>query len=160
MPISSNPEAAKKQLANLEIGRWQPGQSGNPRGRPAAGACYVEWLNAMVGKTEAEIQGIADDEALPAHQRMAARTTLRGLSDEYHNQIPLAANDLDRMSDRTVGKPMQSLLVQHTQSDDPEVLLAELRALLVRRPELLSVLGDRLPVEALPPVDEAEDSPA
>ena len=112
----------------------------------------------LVGKTEAEIQTIADDKAAPAHQRMAARTTLRGLSNDYHGHIPLAANDLDRMTDQTVGKPVQSVLVHHTQPDDPEVLLAELQALLIRSPELVSVLGDRVPVEALPAVDTTCES--
>ena len=143
MPLTSDPEARKRSLANLN--HFQPGQSGNPRGRPAAGAVYVEWLNGMAGKTEKEIQTIADDKTLSAHQRMAARTTLRGLSNEYHGHIPLAANDLDRMSDRTVGKPPQTMLIHHSRPDDADALTEQIRQMLARDPELCRVLGEQAP---------------
>lgn len=120
----------------------------------------LEWINHNCHRPEEEIKTIADDKVRPIFERVAARTLLGALRDGWFKGRREGADDFDRLMDRTVGKPVQSLLVQHTQPDDPEVLLAELRATLIRSPELLSVLGDRVPAEALPPVDEAGDSEA
>ena len=45
-------------------GRWKPGQSGNPRGRPSAGAAIKEWWNVMADWPEAKLKNaIRDPEA-------------------------------------------------------------------------------------------------
>ncbi|MEE9131254.1 MAG: hypothetical protein V3T84_14635 [Phycisphaerales bacterium] len=120
----------------------------------------LEWINHNCHRPEDEVRTIADDKTRPIFERGAAKALLGMLKDGWFKGRREGADDFDRIMDRTVGKPMQSLLVQHTQSDDPEVLLAELRAAITRSPELLSILGDRLPAEALPAADDAGDSAA
>ena len=132
--MSSDPEARKRSLAALERSRttWKPGQSGNPNGRPVAGASYAEHLNLLVGKLEAEVRAIARDKDAPVHQRMAAKTTLRALTEAYHKGIPKAGNDLDRICDRTKGKPHQSLHVHRTETRPPAAIIADKAPLLVQ----------------------------
>lgn len=124
MPMTSDPEARERSLAALAESRttWQPGQSGNPSGAKTAGTSYKEYLNALAGKDKAYIAVIAKDKHAPAVQRMAAKTLLRGLRDGYCKAVPLAANDLDRISDRTDGKPHQSLHVTKTTIRPPAVI--------------------------------------
>src|SRR5690242_5823000 len=42
--------------------RFKPGQSGNPAGRPAAGAAVKEWLNIMQDWTRVQLQAVMEDE--------------------------------------------------------------------------------------------------
>jgi hypothetical protein len=125
---------------------WPKGVSGNPRGRPNAGAAYREWLNQMEGWTEAEIRAVADDPDEPASKRQAARSHLRALEEGRYHAVPLAANDLDRICDRTDGKPTQRLEVARVERD-PDQIQADLAALLAANPELVEDIA------AMPPVD-------
>lgn len=151
-------------LANLQS--WPRGVSGNPHGRPPIGLSYQEWLNALdthdadgVAKYDQDaLEQIRDDPAQCRAKRAAAADLLDMTRTDYDKAVPLRANSIDRVSDRTVGRPIQSVMVQHVQPDDPEVLLAELRAAITRSPELLSLIGDRLPAEALPAAPEAPAS--
>ena len=135
---------------------WPKGVSGNPRGRPNAGAAYREWLNQMEGWTEAEIRAVADDPDEPASKRQAARSHLRALEDGRYHAVPLAANDLDRICDRTDGKPTQRVEVACVDRD-PEEVRAELAALLAANPGLAEYVADMLPVgfQVLPAGDQS-----
>ena len=64
------PNGQPSQLANLVP--WQPGQSGNPGGRPKSGVYPAEHMRGMTGMTVEEIQRIKDDPEEPAFRRIAA----------------------------------------------------------------------------------------
>lgn len=61
--------------------RFPPGQSGNPAGRPTAGASVREWLNVLADKdlSEDEIRAIARDKKASWTKRTAAERMLRTL---------------------------------------------------------------------------------
>jgi hypothetical protein len=60
---------------------WVKGQSGNPRGRPAAGATIRERVNIIIesGTNEAELRAMARNKSLLVEDRMAAERILRTL---------------------------------------------------------------------------------
>ena len=122
--MTSDPEARKRSLAALANSptTWRPGQSGNPSGTKTAGASYKEHINALAGKERTHIASVARDQHAPAVQRMAAKTLLRALRDGYCKAVPMAANDLDRMADRTDGKPVQAVHVTTTTIRPPAVI--------------------------------------
>lgn len=82
--------------------RWKPGQSGNPLGRPAAGASIREWLNIMADWSEQRIQKAVDDEASTAAKRAAARTWLHAISGT-RNKVgtPISGDEVDRIVGHT-----------------------------------------------------------
>ena len=148
-------------LANLQPA-WQPGESGNRNGRKPIGLSMLEWANeldAINGDGTAKyddkaLAKLVDDPTAQHTKRLAAQVLIDAHKGGFTDKgKPWALELYNLLYDRSIGKPVQSVLVHHTQPDDPEVLLAELRAALIRSPELVSVLGDRLPVEALPAVD-------
>lgn len=68
-------------MANPENLRppWKPGESGNPEGRPAAGASIKEFTNILQGMTELEVRAIARDKSAPVFKRAAAERWLRSI---------------------------------------------------------------------------------
>lgn len=120
--------------------RWKPGQSGNPKGRPTAGACIVEWMNEMREWPLARIEKAMNDPKSPAAKVVAARTWIHSMTqDKNSSGMPVAGPDTDRLLDRTVGKPKQDIdvtmdaSIQHKQDvqavmekvlSDPEAFAA------------------------------------
>lgn len=123
---------------------WQPGQSGNRAGRKSIGASFADWLNVLGSSTAEEWKVIADDPSLPGDKRLAAKSLLRSLSDAYFNATPLAANDLDRICDRTEGKPTQRVEVAKVERD-PQSIMADMAALLAAHPALAQKLSGIIP---------------
>ena len=92
---------------------WKPGQSGNPNGRKAAGVSIADWFSAMSDSkqwTPAKLKAVLakDSDASPA-KRAAARqwlTTFEGKTDTA------AGQSVDRICDRTTGKPVAYSVAQ------------------------------------------------
>jgi hypothetical protein len=61
--------------------RFKPGQSGNPRGRPAAGAVLKEWINAMTTWPLDKIRAVLKPEDVRA-KIVAARVWIDGAKSE------------------------------------------------------------------------------
>jgi hypothetical protein len=90
--------------------QFRPGQSGNPAGRPAAGASVVEWMNLMAEWPEAQLREVADDPAAPVNRRAAAQRWLAAISDDPEKESREATAFV---CDRTSGKPRATTLLQH-----------------------------------------------
>ena len=138
--------------------RFKPDQSGNPKGRPNAGAMVRDFYNSMADKTLEEVQRIAHapnvrmakrraaldwlrannppdmadytlvlqgrETLTEAHERGVDTTGVKAVSvtpGEHGTAMRLTLHDrgdtaLDRILDRTIGKPRQAVEVQQTQA--------------------------------------------
>jgi hypothetical protein len=92
--------------------RYQPGQSGNPAGRPAAGLSVIENMNLMADFTEAQLEAIADDPDESWAKRAAAAQMLACIGHRADGDARQAGADFDRLLDRTVGRPQQAITVE------------------------------------------------
>lgn len=141
-------------LANLTP--WKPGQQPDRTGvRVNPGQSYLQWL-AELGRVTPEgtahydtdrLKTIADDVKAPQEKRAAARDRIGMASGEYFKAQPLMANHIDRILDRTIGKPAQHVVLEAPPALTPEEALAKLRAFDAAHPELLQQIQQR----ALPP---------
>ena len=84
--------------------RWKPGQSGNPRGRKAAGLSVKEWFNVMATWDRDQLQKVVDDRKESIERVSAARTWLTA-------GVEGAEDALREICDRTGGKSMSSINV-------------------------------------------------
>lgn len=90
--------------------RFAPGQSGNPAGRPTAGASVREHLNRMAEMSIEDIQAEFASSKTSAAAKIAARTWLDAMSpDRNSSGSPIAGGEFDRICDRTLGKPVQAM---------------------------------------------------
>ena len=71
-------------------------------------------------------------------QTMIAKEILRSRQDGYDklNRIPKAANSLDRICDRTEGKPAVRVMLEQKQVADPQALLLRAMEIIAEHPEL------------------------
>lgn len=153
-------EARARSNANLI--HWRPGQTGNPLGRPAAGMALTEWYNELgiAGRySVADLEAFAEGDD---HMKAAAASTILGArkgrnpeKDYSRSGIPLAANDLDRLHDRTVGKATQVVVVASVEVS-PLALGEEMQAILAANPLLLAEVRASADAAALPMVDAEE----
>ncbi len=159
-------------LANLRPKPWAAGQSGNPKGRPAAGAVMIEWLDVMEGWSEDEIAACAEDPKAPVSKRAAARTWLDAISrDRTTGNSPIAGPEFDRIADRTVGQAVkrQVTISGNLDQHNPAEIVAACKVLgvpqakwPVRALEYArqnGLLGDTANAEALPAHDPTADTP-
>ena len=158
-------------IANLSP-PWQPGQSGNPNGRVPIGLSYQEWVNALdthdangVAKyTEDELKQIRDDPKQCRAKRAAAADLLDMARTDYDKAIPLRANVIDRICDRTVGKPIQAVHVTKTEIRPLAVIGAEKAVLLDKAlaslppAELARLLARHMPVDTTAEAIESQPS--
>lgn len=132
---------------------WPKGVSGNPRGRPKLGLTIIEHYNAIGDAMERSTMTVADLDTIietdpNGNRRIAASSYKRAMGTGYHNATPLAANDLDRIMDRTAGKPTQRLEIAQDEPD-PAQMLAQMRAILSRRPDLAKRVAEALPLQVV-----------
>lgn len=162
---STHHRIAPKKLATA--GSWPPGYSPNPRGRPAVGASYKEWLGSLDTESDGEgtakysqeqLEAIRDNPALTRAKRCAAIDLLGMLNGEYSRSgIPHMANHRDAILDRTVGKPTQTVAVAHI-TIEPMGMSEEMRTLLASDPRLLAEVRGSVDAAALPMI-EGEATP-
>ena len=113
--------------------RFRKGQRRHVGAGRKAGATYAEWLNVMASLTEAELVAVADNARLPALKRHAARAILRGTGE-----------DIDRILDRTIGKPRQSIDTTTTAAEPERVVPVELERLPLEFKREMLDLADRI----------------
>ena len=146
-----------KALANLTP--FKPGQSGNPAGRPAAGASIREWVNQMADWPVSKIEAVFKDVDAAMSKLAAARCCLDAVSRNYTNTgIPVARGDLDFIMDRTDGKPLQRVDVK---SDTTVRSADEAARQLLDDPdaaELARRVARRHAVESGGPGDDADEA--
>ena len=127
-------------VANLKP--WRHGESGNPHGRTAVGMSYREWLNLLdagdadgnAKYTDSDLEAMIDDPTQTRAKRAAAADLLDMRRRDYHKAVPLRANPIDRVCDRTEGKPIARVVVQTHKVVDPAQLIGDLRAALADLP--------------------------
>jgi hypothetical protein len=80
---SGDPHAGRGGVVPSREHRWQPGQCGNPKGRPSAGATLTEWVNVLAEQnlTEAKLRRIVARAKDPWLKRAAALRILRMLEN-------------------------------------------------------------------------------
>ena len=124
---------------------FAPGPDSRRPNAANAGASVIEWYNRLAnqaGMDDAALESIASDESLPRTKRMAAKSLMRSLSDDWaKNGKPHAADDLDRVLDRTEGRAVQRVAVETREVKDPAALKIELLRLLADQPQLRASLG-------------------
>ena len=104
--------------------RFEPGQSGNPNGRPCAGLAIIEWVNILQNASEDEVRSIADDAAAPLNKRIAATRLLATL---YADDPTEARKSASFVVDYTHGRPVQTQMVLQGDGRTPQQLLRELK---------------------------------
>lgn len=109
--------------------RWKPGQSGNPEGRPAAGATVKEWWNALQDATFPELVALANDPQTPAAKRAAAVDWLVAISpDRTSSGAPINGPAVERIIEHTAGKAAQALSINVNATQLSEEDLANIAA--------------------------------
>lgn len=154
--------ALQRRLANLRP--FKPGQSGNPSGRKPGGAVVLEYINAFLAVdddgvpryTQNEIQAVIDNESAPPAAVAAARQVLLMMADpekfvlDRRGKAHRAGHDpepgraLERILDRILGKPTQTIIHEEPPADEAD-LLNQLNALLADNPDVARHMAKQVP---------------
>ncbi len=106
--------------------RWKPGESGNPKGRPNAGASVREWMNVMQDWNQQQLKAVLDDADTPAHKCSAARCWLDAISmDRTKGGMPVAGPDMERIISHTDGTAVKRSETRIQSTVDVGTLLSE-----------------------------------
>ncbi len=113
-------------------------------GPGSAGASVIEHYNCLASsdKSMDELRAIGARDGEIISRRLAAKSLHRALRNAIaKNGRPVAADDLDRILDRTDGKPTQRIAVVSVTRRDPAQIREELQQLLSDQPALAESLG-------------------
>ncbi len=118
-------------------------------GSPSLGRQITSYWNLLgeedddgnAAYTESDLKAIIKSSKSSHAKVIAAQDLLRAREEGYDKigRIPKAADSINRIMDRTVGKPTVRMEVKHEQHRSLEQLDSELAALLEREPALLDV---------------------
>lgn len=114
-------EIHPNSLKNLDQGKWKPGQSGNPKGRPSVGSSIIELMNDYGEKTSQELQDIASSPESKAKEVAAALRMIASMAGGDDNR-----QDVAFAIDYTNGKPTQHI-TQEVERHDTRTLKLETR---------------------------------
>ena len=122
----------------------------DPRRRPGAPSLGREITCQMneLGRTDDEGNALYTEDNLKeiikdvraSHARViAAREILRARMEGFDriDRVPKAANSLDRILDRTDGKPLQTVRIERKPDRRPEEIHMEILEMVSRQPEML-----------------------
>ena len=117
------------QADNTKKGVWQPGQSGNPAGRPKGSKNRRTLLGEEFEKRGAEVGAVVIEAAL-AGDMQAASLVLARLAPPLRSQAPLVWFDLDRSLTLTeqAGQVIQAVANGEISPDTGKMLLDSLAA--------------------------------
>ena len=113
---------------------WQPGQSGNPGGRPRGSWGAGDYLRYLSTEniTISDLRDIVADPDQPAGRVAAARLLLNAAGGAEHDVRPAEQRAaFDSVVDRLEGKPTQAHAVVDTRAPDIGRVLADARRELV-----------------------------
>ena len=146
-----NHQMHPNSLANLKPHHFKKGHDSRRRiGARSAGATIREWWNTLCETDDdgyalyddEELRCIADDPKESHPKRLAAKEILQAHEEGLTKfGKRLGADSLDRIMDRTEGKPTQRVVVERTETKDPEELRVRVMELLAKHPELARSLG-------------------
>ncbi len=163
-----NHQMHPNSLANLKPHHFKKGHDSRRRiGARSAGATIREWWNTLCEMDDdgcalyddEKLRCIADDPKESHPKRLAAKEILQAHEEGLTKfGKRLGADSLDRIMDRTEGKPTQRVVVERTETKDPAELRVRVMEVLAKHPELVRSLG--LQVENASGVDAAAGSGA
>ena len=117
------PNGQPSQLANLRP--WQPGESGNPGGRPKGVVYPVEYLKSMGDMTQEELEAIRDDPAQSINRRAAAEMALQSVDTEATRKDRREA--FSEIADRTTGRAHQHQTLSVDTTPNPQLVLDQVK---------------------------------
>ena len=111
--------------------RWQPGESGNPAGRPKKGEAYSEYLRELLELPMSELRKMAQPRnmaEMPAKKAMALRQVMDGFLGGHPQRVAVAARVRAYTYNRLDGTPTATVDVHDPRADRQEDYLEAMAA--------------------------------
>ncbi len=110
---------------------WQPGQSGNPAGRPKKGEAYSEYIRELLELPMKELRRLAMPKSMaemPAKKAMALRQVMDGFLGGHPQRVAVAARVRAYTYNRLDGTPTATLDVNDPAAERREGYLETMAA--------------------------------